>query len=152
VSEKDDAEKLDALVRALFPDDATAPAEDVRAFLNAVGAKRDALRARVRGAVEQLATRERRANSAPPPYMRSVIEACKSPLAISADPATAAAQAKSWVAGFQLPPIAPPTLRFAAAFRGGEGSRTEADERALEQLRDELRRELGGDEDEPKGD
>lgn len=149
MSRRDDAEKLDALVRALFPDEEASTDGEVRAFLDTVGCDRERLRTSLREVAEQLAAKERRANVAPPPYLRSVIEACRDPWRLSQDPATATAEAQRWIATFQVPQPPPASIAFEQAFRGGDATPTDADERVLDELREDLRQELLGEKDEP---
>ena len=70
----DEANKLDALVQTLFPDDATVSEQEVSAFLGALGSNVEGLRARLIEAARAFAASERREQRAAPPDLRDVVE------------------------------------------------------------------------------
>jgi hypothetical protein len=144
----DEANKLDALVQTLFPDDATVSDQEVSAFLDAMKSDVEGLRARLIAVTRGFAAAERREQRAAPPHLRGVVESLENSGSLPRNPAAAASRAKEWLTGLMQTGSFPDTLRVVEAYRKSDADLTEADKKALDRLADELRGEI---EDDGKG-
>lgn len=141
----DEANKLDALVQTLFPDDATVSEQEVSAFLGALGSNVEGLRARLIEAARAFAASERREQRAAPPYLRDVVESLENSGSLPRSSTAAASRAKEWLIGLMQPGSCPRTLRVVEAYRKGDADLTEKDKETLDKLAEELRREIEDD-------
>lgn len=142
MSKKEEASKLDLLVRALFPDDEAATHEEVREFLNRVGCNRDELRRRLQQAARELAATARQKNVAPPPYLQSVVEALGQEGTLPVDPSAAKSVAMERIHSFLTKTGVPAGFRLVEAYRASGDKLEQGEQKILEEMGDELRREV----------
>jgi hypothetical protein len=142
MSKKEEASKLDLLVRALFPDDEAASHEEVREFLHRVGCNRDELRSRLQRAARELAATARQKNVAPPPYLQAVVDALGKESTLPVDPSAAKSVALERVRSFLAKTGVPADFRLVEAYRASGAELGQGEQKILEEMRDELRREV----------
>ncbi len=145
----DEANRLDALVRSLFPDDATATDQEVSAFLEAMNSDVEGLRTRLVEAARELGAAERREQRSAPPYLRDVVTSLENAGSLPRELGAAASRAKEWLKGLMQPVSAPGHLTILEAYRKGDADLTEKDKETLDELADELRRKVEDDDKAP---
>lgn len=146
MSRKEESDKIEAVVRALLPDDESTSDENLRQALQDLGCDRPALHRRVRETADRLAAKCREAGRPAPPYLKRVADALAAPDTLPADPVAANSAADEWITGHMKRDRTGGQRRFLKAARRPSGtSPSPADDRVLDELRQDLQRELDED-------
>jgi hypothetical protein len=144
---REETNKLDALVDALFIDEVEPSEPEAGLLLKAAGLDLGALRRRLRDKAQQLAAFERKAGRAAPPYLARAADAFSHPEGLPHDPQLAAVVARSQMAALRSPVPVSGSTQFAIAHRGLEGGLTESDQKVLSELEEDLKRDIEQDDE-----